>query len=76
MDWWTRRAEKGQTFSSGAHIHARRKKAIQSAKKKKKIKKAKQKHSNAEFIEEERVVSWKQGSKTKITWQKWQQSSK
>lgn len=54
---------RGQTFSSGAHIHARRKKAIQSAKKKK----AKQKHSNAEFIEEERVVSWKQGSKTKIT---------
>lgn len=29
---------RGQTFSSGAHIHARRKKAIQSAKKKKKEK--------------------------------------
>lgn len=59
--------EGADVFQWGAHTCTQKESNSVGKKKEKIIKKAKQKHSNAEFIEEERVVSWKQGSKTKIT---------
>lgn len=56
--------EGADVFQWGAHT-CTQKESNSVGKKKKKTKKAKQKHSNAEFIEKERVVSWKREQKKK-----------